>query len=247
MLRSLENIVHYKVEAIDENIGHVRDFYFDDHEWVIRYVVVDTGSWLLGRDVLISPTKVGEPDWEEYVLPIAMTAGQIREAPGIAQHRPVSMQNTIDLGSDYVWAPQVHPIGMTVIYDPLLPVRTDLHPENEERKPGDPRLRSVEEVTGYHIHTSDDHKIGHVADFIGETEGWLLRYLVVDTRNWLPGKRVIISPAWIERVDWSDRLVFMELTEGELRHAPEFDPGQPINRHFETRLYDYYGRPRYWE
>jgi hypothetical protein len=62
MLRSLNNLGGYAIVAIDGPIGHVKDFYFDDEAWVIRYLSVDTGSWLSSRNVLISPIAIGKPD-----------------------------------------------------------------------------------------------------------------------------------------------------------------------------------------
>lgn len=55
MLRSMNDLENYTIRATDGTIGHVTDFYFDDERWVIRYLVVDTGSWLASRKVLISP------------------------------------------------------------------------------------------------------------------------------------------------------------------------------------------------
>ena len=110
---------------------------------------------------------------------------------------------------------------------------------------GDPNLRSSVEVTGYHIQARDG-EIGHVEDFLANDEDWVIRYMIVDTRNWLPGKKVLVSPTWIEEVDWLTRDVHVDLKRETIRHSPEFDPDAPVNREYEMRLYDYYGRPKYW-
>ncbi|MBK9166200.1 MAG: PRC-barrel domain-containing protein [Bryobacterales bacterium] len=110
---------------------------------------------------------------------------------------------------------------------------------------GDPHLRSVREVSGYRIRAADG-EIGRVADFIVDTDGWAIRYLVVDTRNWLPGRKVLVAPRWVQSIDWGDRLVHVRLHREDIKNSPEFDPNEPVNREYEARLYDYYGRPRYW-
>jgi len=100
-------------------------------------------------------------------------------------------------------------------------------------------------VTGYRIHASDG-EIGHVAEFIVQTEGWVIRYLVADTRNWLLGKKILVSPAWVTHVDWDEEHLHVDLKREEIRGSVAFDPSAPVNREYEARLYDYYGRPKYW-
>jgi hypothetical protein len=107
-------------------------------------------------------------------------------------------------------------------------------------------LRSTREVIGYHIQARDG-EIGHVEDFIADDQTWAIQYMVVDTRNWLPGRKVLIAPAWIEKVDWLERLVHVDLLRETIQNSPEFDPSAPVNRAYEVRLYDYYGRPKYWD
>jgi hypothetical protein len=114
-----------------------------------------------------------------------------------------------------------------------------------EEQDRDPHLRSTKEVIGYHIQAVDG-EIGHVEDLIVDDEEWFLRYLVVDTRNWLPGKAVLVAPGWAKRVDWVKRKVHVDLPQEAIRDSPEFDPSRPVNREYEVRLYDYYGRPHYW-
>ena len=65
----------------------------------------------------------------------------------------------------------------------------------------DPHLRSSAAVTGYHIQATDGD-IGHVEDFLLDDRSWTIRFMVVDTTNWWAGEKVLIAPAWIERVDW---------------------------------------------
>lgn len=115
----------------------------------------------------------------------------------------------------------------------------------EKAEKGDSRLRSTREVEGYHIEASDG-AIGHVQEFIVDDEEWIIRYVVIDTRNWLPGKKVLIAPEWIENIDWPSGKVQVARDRKTIKDSPEFDPARTVNREYETRLYDYYGRPKYW-
>lgn len=247
MLRSMNEIIGYKIEASDGNLGRAKDFLFDDHSWVVRYLVVDTGGWLIDRLVLISPQAMEEPDWTRGVLPVALTKEQVENSPGIETDLPVSRQHEQQLAEYYNWQPYWQyglPLGDPI---PMMPVPAAVSVEESGKKDtaGDPNLRSVKEVTGFRIHASDG-EIGHVAEFIDQTEGWAIRYLVVDTRNWLPGRKILISPAWVKRVDWDEKSLHVDLSRKEIRGSVEFDPSAPINREYEARLYDYYGRPKYW-
>jgi hypothetical protein len=73
-----------------------------------------------------------------------------------------------------------------------------------------------------------------------------MRYIEVATRNWWPGKKVLVSPAWIERVSWTDSKVYTGLSRGAIKSGPEYDESVAISREYENRLYLHYGRPPYW-
>jgi hypothetical protein len=109
----------------------------------------------------------------------------------------------------------------------------------------DSHLRSSEAVTGYHVEAADG-EIGHLDSFVIDDEAWAIRYVEVATRNWLPGKKVLVSPAWIEKVSWEDSKVSAGLTRETIQNAPEYLDSSPITRDYENRLYVHYGRPPYW-
>jgi hypothetical protein len=246
MLRSIKELHGYTVRATDGDIGTVHEFYFDDHTWTIRYLVVDTGGWLSGRPVLLSTLALGQPDWEERVFPVLLTREQVEHSPDIATHKPVSRQMEGDLHAYYGWSPYWRTSMSTLGAGAAAVAHVISGTEEGSGEPGrDPHLRSTRQVSGYHIQASDG-EIGHVEDFIAEDEAWVVRYIVVDTRNWLPGRKVLVAPAWIERVSWAERKVHVDLTRETIKHSPEFDPSAPVNREYELRLYDYYGRPKYW-
>ena len=242
MLRSSRELIGYVLNAKDGSIGRVKDFYFDDEAWLIRYMVADTGTWLLGRKVLIIPDMLCEPDWSRHIFPVKLTKDQIKKSPSIEKEKPVSRQNEIELLDFYGWAPYWATTGTAV----QAAIPTLLPRSVIKRGKIDPHLRSIREVTGYNIHATDNG-IGHVDDFIVDDKWWAIRYMVIDTRNWLPGKKVLISPDWIERVHWEERTVHINHDRETIKNSPEFDPSEPVNRECECRLYDYYGRPKYWE
>ena len=195
MLRSLRALLGYTVCATDGNIGSVHDFYFDDDNWFIRYLVVDTGHWLPGRKVLVPPGVLGQLNWTASTFPLALTRKQVEKSPDIDTDKPVSRQQQLDLHNHFGWpAYWIDPgFGPTPGMEPdarILESATPSDTGTEEK--GDPHLRSVKEVRGYPIHASDG-KIGHAEDFVADVEFWVMRSLVVDTRNWLPGKLVLIA------------------------------------------------------
>lgn len=245
MLRSVSELTGYVLLARDGEIGRCKDFLFDDRHWTIRYMVADTGKWLPGRRVLVSPLSLGAPDWEEHSFPVHMTKGQVKEAPPLAEDAPVSRRYESKLAAHHghplywvgpgLWGPHSSPADLAKAK------RTEVPDAAGETA----HLRSTKEVIGYHI-AAADKDIGHVDDFIADDRAWALRYLVVDTRNWLPGKKVLVAPDWAESVSWTDRKVRVGLTADDVEESPEFDPSQPVNREYEERLYDYYGRPTWW-
>lgn len=235
MLRSIKSLRGYILRATDGDVGKVREFYFDDRFWTVRYLVADTGRWLVDRLVLLSPASLGDPDWERNLFPVNLTKDQVEKSPLISADEPVSRQMEVDLHGYYGWPPYWH----------AAPYIAAAQASAQRREKGDPHLRSTREVIGYHIRATDG-EIGHVDDFVVDDKAWAIRYMVVDTRNWLPGKKVLVAPQWTMDVDWAGRRVNVDLTKDTIENGPEFDPSQPVNREYEVRLYDYYGRPHYW-
>ncbi len=252
MLLSIKHLSSYTIEAQDGNIGQVHSFFFDDQNWNVRYLVVDTGKWLPGRKVLIVPAALGRPEGRLRVFPVELTRQQIEESPDIDTDRPVSRQQEIELHSYYNWAsywgggawePTVSP------YASAMPpaARREVTEEGAEgpEEQGNPHLRSTREVMDYKIH-AEDGVVGHVDDIIANVEDWVIRYIVADTRKWLPGRKVIIPPEWVHEISWGASEIFVDVARQTVENSPEFDPATPVNREYEVQLYDYYGRPAYW-
>ena len=245
MLLSIKNLFDYKIEATDGPIGRVHDFYIDDRNWSVRYVVVDTHTWLPGRRVLIAPESVDRPRFQGRLLPVNLTREQIEHSPDVDTDKPVSRQHEEQLHRYYRWTPYWYGGygAVTAPAAPMGPAGSRVATETEQ--PVTTHLRSVRELIDYRLRASNG-EIGHIEDFILEEENWRLRYFVVDTRNWLPGKRVLLSTEWIRNIDWAQSTVYVEIDRREVQDSPEFNPEAPINREYEVRLYDYYGRPKYW-
>lgn len=233
MLRSAKEIEGYTLNATDDTLGRVLDFYFDDRDYSIRNLAVDTGRWLPGRKVLISPLSLGEPDWGRETIPVSLTREQVEKSPSLREDQPVSKQHMAELAAYYGWGPYV------------IPPVTDTLPEAGKDEDGDPHLRSRKEVGGYHV-AAVDGEIGHVEDMILEADDWVFRYYVVDTRNWLPGRNVLVPAPWVTGIDWERECIATDLERERVRNCPPYDPAQPVNREYEVKLYDYYGRPVPW-
>ena len=250
MLRSVKELHGYTIRATDGDIGKVHGLYFDDLAWIVRYLVVDTGNWLPGRKVLLWPGVLGQPDWEMQSLPVRLTKEQVEHSPPISADEPVSRQMEADLHTYYGWTPYwrgglpVFGLGAAAAAEMIAPSAEEK--DGTEAKENDPHLRSTGEVIGYHIQARDG-EIGHVEDFVVDDEAWYVRYLVIDTRNWLLGRKVTLAPTWAERVSWLKRKVYVDLSKESIKNSPEFDPSMPVNRQYEVQLYDYYGRPYYWD
>ena len=245
MRRSLNDLIGYTIRANDGDIGTVSEFYFDDNGWTIRYLVVDTGGWLSGRKVLISPIALAKPDWESRTFPVKLTKEQVLNSPSIDTDKPVSRQHETELHGYYGWPIYwgSGPVFGGVQASPLMMMETVKEDEAPPEEPeSDTHLRSTSQVTGNHIEATDG-EIGHVEDFIVDEETWAIRYLLVDTRNWLPGRRVLVSPRWIKRVSWAESRVFVDLTRDAIKNSPEFDPRKPVTFDYEGKLHDYYGWP----
>lgn len=247
MLRPFSTIKHLSLGATDGEIGTIKDAYFDDALWVLRYLVVSTGSWLSGRDVLIAPASIVESDWTDNRFEVNLTRERIENAPGIETDKPVSRQREAEYldyyGYPYYWAaPQWGGLGDT---GALAAAAADMQrataaADQRRKEPGDPHLRSASEVGRYAIEAADG-SIGHVEDFLFDDAQWSLRYFVVDTRKWMPGRKVLISTEWIDTVSWESRQVRVAMTREEVRTSPEYDP-QRITQEQEGELHRHYGR-----
>ena len=204
MLTNTAQLKGIAIHATDGELGTADGFYFDDDTWAIRYLTVETGGWLGGRRVLISPFSVVQTDWQARRLDVALTKKQIENSPGIDTHRPVSRQHEAAYlgyygypyywGGPYLWGPAFFPAGLAI----PTTISREAMAERVRKESTDSHLRSSEAVTGYHIEATDG-ELGHVDGFLMDDQAWAIRYLEVATRNWWPGRKVLVSPAWVGR------------------------------------------------
>jgi hypothetical protein len=248
MLLSLKELEQYKVNAIDGDIGCVVDFLLEDERWTVRYLVVETGGLFRERRVLISPISFRAVDCLAARFHLALTIDKVKNSPSVDVDKPVSRQHERDYygyyGYPYYWG-STGMWGMGAYPDTL--AASAYHEPDAESfdKPGDIHLRSAREVRGYHIQ-GNDNAIGHVDDFIVDNETWAIRYLVIDTSNWRPGKKVLIAPPWATRVSWRERRVNVDMPRQAIEDSPEWNAYAAVNREYELRLHEHYGRPAYW-
>jgi hypothetical protein len=249
MLRGIDELMGYKLSAKDGEIGKVYDFYFDDYSWTIRYMVADTGNWLPGKRVLISTYSLEKPDVDEKKFPLSLSKKQIENGPDIDTHMPLERQKEAELTQYYGWPDYWTGLGSPVIagVPPMaeFPAEVPVHPTGDDER-RDTHLHSARAIIDLSIEGTDD-SIGHVEDFIIDDSVWNIRYLIVDIRNWLPGgKKVILSPHWIEKMDWVEAKVYIDLTKEQIKNCPEWNPEMPPEREYEEKLFQHYDKKIYW-
>lgn len=260
ILRSMKSLHGFTIGATDGDIGTVDEFYFDDTSYTVRYVVVDTGGWLSGRKVLLSPIALGAIDWDHKRISAALTKSQVENSPGVDTEKPVSRQHETAYTTYYGYAPYwtgdflwgAYPYPFPGSGAPGSgPALSAAELENERRwnwetnEHHDRNLRSSRAVTGYHIQAKDG-EIGHVEDFLVDNHTWTIRYMIVDTTNWWPGKQVLVAPEWIQHVDWDHSKVEVTVDRARIKDGPEYDPTRPVEREYETQMYGHHGQPHYW-
>jgi sporulation protein YlmC with PRC-barrel domain len=244
MLRSLKTLEHYKVRATDGDLGSVVNFFIDDERWTVRYLVVDTGGFFGGRQVLISPISFRAVDFSSNLFHLALTMDKVKNSPSVDLDKPVSRQHERAYYGYYgypyywgyggLWGAEAYPGALAAPgYD------------RSGERPGEPdadvHLRSARELKGYHVEGTDG-AIGHVKDFVLDDESWGIRYMTIETSNWWIGKSVLIAPEWTSRISWLDRKVYVDMTRSAIKNSPQWGIDDPISRAYEEALYRHYGR-----
>jgi hypothetical protein len=272
MLIKAKTLNGYTLHSLDGEIGKVQEFYFDDKHWAIRYLIANTGNWLTGRQVLISPHALAAVNKEEQSIAVELTKKQIEDSPSLDRDKPVSRQferayygyygYPMYWGGPYMWGTSYYPYNMGAAGQGLgfaqgvgsygLGASATVKPNSEPLRESaqnagtwDAHLRSTRAVSGYHIEAADG-PIGHIEDYIIDDETWAIRYLEVDTVNWWPGKKVLVAARWIDRVSWDESKVFINLSRAAIKQAPEYTEESLLTRDYETRLHGHYNRQGYW-
>lgn len=265
MLHNVKELEGASVEAVDGRLGTVKDLYFDDKRWAIRYIVVETGTWLKGRKVLISPNAVHRVAWDDGVMHMSLTRQQVRDSPSIDTDKPVSRQQEAAHHNYYgypnywdginLWGLDAFPIPWVgASPDPSLAphgLRDDAVARERQGRldrkleSADSHLRSSNEVIGYEIMASDG-PIGSVENFVIDDKSWAIRHMVVDTRKWLPGKQVLLSPESIDYISWPEREVHVKIARHAIETSPEYDTSHVLSPEHATALGAHYKRVGYY-
>ena len=254
MLQLISPLKGFAIQASDGRIGTVVDFLFDDASWKVRWLVVDCGTWLSGRRVLI-PSAILREDLEERQFNVALTKAQVEGSPELAEALPVSQQMENQLYSYYGWDPLGGGANLSAIpgamASPLMAPpylglgstdAAEARSDGPTSRGADPHLRSVVEVTGYRVHAVDG-EIGHIETLMIDDRDWIVHYFIVDTRNWWFGKRVLISPLAVKTIDWFDRHVELNVSRELVKASPPWDPLVVFNDEYAKRLHKHYGWP----
>ena len=218
MLQSIKQLYGKNLGASDGEIGQVKDFYFDDQSWAVRYVVADTGSWLPGRQVLLAPHAFGSLRWAGNVLSVNLTRNQIENSPSMESHKPVSRQYEEEYYKYYDWpsywqgdalwgmsgVPILARSAMPIPSEPDAPCAS--HPNR-----ADAHLRCTQAINGYDIKASDG-TIGHVCDFVMDAQSWAICKLVIKTGHLLSSKEVEIATSNVDRISYEESTVYVNLT-----------------------------------
>ena len=243
-------IIGYAIHASDGLIGTVSDCLFDDATWLIRWFVVDTSSWLPGRKVLLPPSVLGHVNHIGHEFTVRLTKQQVKASPDVDTDLPVSRQIETDIYDYYGWNPywttDFYTGGYSYSGDDAMEARRAVRAIKRSADDvarvdrNDPYLRSVREITGYHI-SARDGEIGHIGDILVEDADWSIHYLVIDTKNWWPGKKVIISPRSVKAIDWLDKQVKLNIDRKHVKDSPPYDSSATIDRVYENQFHRYYG------
>jgi hypothetical protein len=240
MLKTLQSLRDFTLSAIDGEIGAVRDVFFDQEFWTVRYLVVNTSSWLLGRNVLLVPRSLGELDNFHRTISVDLTRQQVKDSPDVDTDQPISRIEEIKyhryLGYPFYWGGIAGPLPAAIpaVPEPQFPAQEDVPSKTEET-----HLRSAKDLEGYTVDASDG-EIGHVDELLITPGNWRIAYLVLKTKNWLPGKSVIVPTQAFTRVDWIDRSIGVTLSREEVKAAPEFEMTRLEDSSFRGELHHYF-------
>ena len=270
MFYKLKDLQGYKIRATDGELGSVREVYFDDHEWRVRYFVVDTGTWLPGRKVLIAPESVSGIDTAEHAVAVKLSRKRVKNSPDISTDVPVTREHETALSQHYGWREywsmdspmrpgMIYPFGIPygIACSPAMPETTDTPdtqaPNRANKSAVDKELDAIQDqarestlcsshdVAGYHI-AATDGEIGHLDDYIIDDTNWFVRYLIVDMGGWLKGRKVLLAPEWIESISWDESRIYAKLSRDDVSNSPVYDPDKPLTREYESQLFDSYHR-----
>ncbi|MDR3372416.1 MAG: PRC-barrel domain-containing protein [Ancalomicrobiaceae bacterium] len=243
----------YTIQAQDGPIGTVTDFLFDDRSWQCRWLVIDTGDWLSDRKVLLHPSAIGEADHNYKRFSTNLTRQKVQDGPRLIDYAPVSQQFEVSqfkyYGWDPFWGTGLYGLsGAGEFAGPARyfggPILAELSDMPRHSSDADPHLRSMAELSGYHLHATDGD-IGHVENMLVDDASLGVRYLIVDASNWWFGKRVLMSPSAITGISYDEEKIAVNVTRERVKDSPPWEPAELISQEIQKHLHSYYGWPGY--
>jgi len=250
MLWNASSLNGFSIEASDGTIGKVADLLFDDSNFNIRWLVVETGGWFSSKKVILPVSNLGKPNRELRVFPVNLTKQMVKDSPDLDFDAPVSRQIEARSLNYYGWEPYMggalFPMSNAVAASMLPHEEMQLTPQEREihhaKDRGDPHLRSAVNTTGYHLHAKDG-EIGHILDFLVDDQTWSIRYIAVDNNNWWPGKISLILPRSIGGINWLDKMVFLTVDRQKVKDAPEYHASITVDGAYDEKFANYYYPP----
>jgi len=198
------NLYGTSVDASDGRLGNIIDFLFDDQRWHVGHLVLNAGRWLRRRRVTLPYDTIVMKDWSDrHVFIEGLTRQQIRISPATETRVPISLHESLAEVTIMDW--DTYLVNTTF---------TD-HPWQIS---DDPHIHNTRDVVGYHVQGSDG-PIGYVSDFVINDESWSVSDLVVNMRNWLPGRQILIPTAHIEEVRGANRSMRISLSRKSIRET----------------------------
>ncbi len=257
MLRNINHLKEFAIQATDGEIGKAKYALFDDEDWTVRYLVVQTGSWINRKTVLISPIFITGVRWPEHQVTVNLTREQVRHSPDLSTKEPISRRQEREYYQYFrtpaywtgygLWGTGMHPEDVMPIANKEEQSRIPQPTGSTEIEDSQTHLRSTAEVEGYTLF-AHRAEFGKVADFIFDEKTWAIRYLVITTGRILSqGRRVLISPRWTKEISWKRRQVFVDMENAKIEEAPEYNPDEPVTPQYEERLFKFYGRVAPWK
>jgi sporulation protein YlmC with PRC-barrel domain len=211
MLIVAKHIYDTGLEGSDGRVGTLYDLLFDDQSWKVQHLVVRTNRWVRGRQVLLTPTVIEYADWPERHVQVRLTREQARHSPDADADLPVERRQMLEAAAQGLIA--------EAYWWKVLDVSSEFE--------GDPHLHSTKLLSGLHIHCTDS-QLGHVEDFVIDDENWRVADLVVATRNWWPGKRVVVEPTLMKSINWDGREIQLTLPREQIEHRPAYEGKLPL-------------------
>jgi len=254
-LHTFKKLDGIQVQTGDAAVGKVKDIFFDDKTWAIRYFVVDTGNWLARNRVLVSPIFLEPFSWDAKNVPVRLSLEQLEKCPPIESDKPISRQYESSYFAYYNISPYWHGSGLWGAYHYPHELRRHQYPVESQQvnlqstpstKQGDPHLRSAKEIKGYGINAMDG-EFGRVHDFIFDTETFTIRYFVIKTIDFFTSRKALVSPRWVSSIDWVQQRIDLSFRMDTIKSAPVYEADEPPSRQLEMETHRHYGQPFYRE